>query len=397
MLLPQGETGHNSSNDPEPDMTDQDLHAHLIGRQGSRADLNTPVLVIDAPALKRNIAEMARFAASKGLQVRPHAKTHKSADIAKLQIAAGAVGLCCAKLGEAEALAEGGVLKGLHITSPVVSPPAIARLAALNLKVEAMMCVVDHPDNAAALGEACAKAGKPLNVVIDIDPGIRRTGVASAEAAVALLAAIRAQPGLTYKGVQFYCGAQQHLEDFAARKAAMEDRAAYLRTVIAALTEAGGAPEIVTGSGTGTHRIDAEFGLFTELQVGSYVFMDAQYLACGEIGPYETSLYIDARVVSANAAPAMVTVDAGFKAFSTDADKPVIASGAPEGSKYFFMGDEHGAVVLPPGAEAPALAARVTLTAPHCDPTVNLYDTYHVVDGETLTALWPVSGRGRSR
>ncbi|HQN52429.1 MAG TPA: alanine racemase, partial [Phenylobacterium sp.] len=283
-------------------MTDQDLHAHLIGRQGSRADLNTPVLVIDAPALKRNIAEMARFAASKGLQVRPHAKTHKSADIAKLQIAAGAVGLCCAKLGEAEALAEGGVLKGLHITSPVVSPPAIARLAALNLKVEAMMCVVDHPDNAAALGEACAKAGKPLNVVIDIDPGIRRTGVASAEAAVALLAAIRAQPGLTYKGVQFYCGAQQHLEDFAARKAAMEDRAAYLRTVIAALTQAGGAPEIVTGSGTGTHRIDADFGLFTELQVGSYLFMDAQYLACGEIGPYETSLYIDARVVSANAA-----------------------------------------------------------------------------------------------
>jgi 3-hydroxy-D-aspartate aldolase len=377
-------------------MNDQDLHAHLIGRQGSRRDLNTPVLVVEEDALQRNIARMAEFAASKGVQLRPHAKTHKSADISKLQIAAGAVGLCCAKLGEAEALADGGVLKGLHITSPVVSPPAIARLAQLNLRVEDMMSVVDHPDNARALGAAASAAGKPLKVLIDIDPGIRRTGVASAEAAVALFQAIQAEPGLTYIGVQFYCGAQQHIEDFAARKAAAEDRAAYLRTCIAALTEAGGAPQIVSGSGTGTHRIDAEFGLFTEFQVGSYVFMDSQYLACAEIGPYETSLFIDARVVSANA-PGMVTVDAGFKAFSTDADKPVIMAGAPEGSKYFFMGDEHGAVILPPGADQPALSDMVTLAAPHCDPTVNLYDTYHVVRDGTLTALWPVSGRGRSR
>lgn len=377
-------------------MNDQDLHAHLIGRQGSRRDLNTPVLVVEEGALQRNIARMAEFAASKGVKLRPHAKTHKSADIAKLQIAAGAVGLCCAKLGEAEALADGGVLKGLHITSPVVSPPAIARLAQLNLRVEDMMSVVDHPDNARALGAAAAAADKPLKVLIDIDPGIRRTGVASAEAAVALFQTIQAEPGLTYMGVQFYCGAQQHIEDFAARKAAAEDRAAYLRACIAALTEAGAAPQIVSGSGTGTHRIDAELGLFTEFQVGSYVFMDSQYLACAEIGPYETSLFIDARVVSANA-PGMVTVDAGFKAFSTDADKPVILGGAPEGSKYFFMGDEHGAVILPPGADQPALSDMVTLAAPHCDPTVNLYDTYHVVRDGTLTALWPVSGRGRSR
>ena len=158
---------------------------------------------------------------------------------------------------------------------------------------------------------------------------------------------------------------------------------------------------IVTGSGTGTHRIDAEYGLFTELQVGSYVFMDDQYLACdltgdGADSPYETSLFVDARVVSANAA-GMVTVDAGFKAFSTDADAPTVRAGAPDGAKYFFMGDEHGAVLIPPGDTQPKLADRITLAAPHCDPTVNLYDTYHVVDGETLTALWPVSARGRSR
>jgi D-serine deaminase-like pyridoxal phosphate-dependent protein len=380
-------------------MTDEELHAHLIDRQGSRRDLNTPVLVVELDALTRNIERMAAFAASKGLKLRPHAKTHKSPEIALRQAEAGAVGACCAKLGEAEVLADGGVTRGLHITSPVVSVPAIARLVALNARTEDLMCVVDSVDNVRALGEA-AKGGKPLTVIVDIDPGIRRTGVASAEAAVAVFETIRAEPALRYGGIQCYCGMQQHIESFAERKASMEDRAAYVRTVIAALTEAGGAPEIVTGGGTGTHRIDAELDLFTELQVGSYVFMDSQYLACdltgdGQGSPFETSLMIDARVVSDNARP-LVTLDAGFKAFSTDAAPPEVLAGAPAGSRYAFMGDEHGALILGEG-ERPRLADVVTLAAPHCDPTVNLYDTYHVVQGDTLRALWPVAARGRSR
>lgn len=380
-------------------MTDAELHAHLIGRQGSRRDFNTPVLVIDLAALDRNIATMARFAAGHGLKLRPHAKTHKSPDIARRQVAAGAIGACCAKLGEAEVLADGGVTTGLHITSPVVSPPAIARLVALNARTEALMCVVDNPENVAALALANAGA-KPLQVIIDIDPGIRRTGVASADAATALLAAIRAEPALHYAGIQCYCGVEQHIHGYADRAAAMAGRADFVRTVIAALTEAGGAPEIITGGGTGTHRIDVGLDLFTELQVGSYVFMDSQYLACdlsGDDGgsPFETALMIDARVVSANT-PGMVTIDAGFKAFSTDAEPPLILSGAPAGSKYVFMGDEHGAV-LSGGGDLPGLSGIITLAAPHCDPTVNLYDTYHVVEGNTLQALWPVAARGRSR
>jgi len=383
-------------------MTDHDLHARLIGVPGSRRDLNTPVLVINRPALERNIARMARFAADKGLKLRPHAKTHKSVDIARLQLAAGAVGLCCAKIGEAEVLAEGGVTSGLLITSPVVSTPAIARLIALNGTTTDLMVVVDHPANVAALGEAATAAGRPLRVVIDLDPGIHRTGVASPEAAVALLAAIRAQPGLTYAGLQCYCGMQQHIESFADRKADLEDRGAYIRAVIGALTAVGGPPPIVSGSGTGSHRIDAELDIFTELQVGSYVFMDDQYLVCDIAGdgadasPYEPSLLIDARVVSANT-PGMATIDAGFKALSTDAGPPKVLDGAPERSRYMFMGDEHGAILPPSGAAPPALGERVVLGAPHCDPTVNLYDTYHVVDGDTLVALWPVSARGRSR
>lgn len=383
-------------------MTDHDLHAHLIGAPGSRRQLNTPVLVIDRPALERNIARMADFAASKGVKLRPHAKTHKSVDIAKLQIAAGAVGLCCAKIGEAEVLADGGLSAGLLITSPVVSASAVARLIKLNAATTDLMVVVDNPVNVAALGQAAGATGKPLKVVIDLDPGIHRTGVASPEAAVALWQAIQAQPALIYGGLQCYCGMQQHIESFADRKANLEDRGAYIRSVVDALTAAGGPPPIVSGSGTGSHRIDSELGIFTEFQVGSYVFMDGQYLVCDIAGngadesPYEASLLIDARVVSANT-PGMATIDAGFKALSTDAEPPKVLGGAPDGSRYFFMGDEHGAILPPPGTTTPVLDDRVILGAPHCDPTVNLYDTYHVVDGDTLVALWPVSARGRSR
>lgn len=379
-------------------MTDEELHRHLIDRQGSRRDFNTPVLVIDLDALDRNIASMAAFAAANGLALRPHAKTHKSPEIARRQIAAGAIGACCAKLGEAEVLADGGI-HGLHITSPVVSAPAIARLVALNARVDGLMCVVDNVDNVRAIGGAVAD-GKPLSVIIDIDPGIHRTGVTSPAAAVALLEAISAEPGLHYAGVQFYCGTQQHIAGFADRAAAMSNLAGIARGVIAALTASGGAPGIVTGGGTGTHCIDATLDLFTELQAGSYVFMDSQYLACDLTGdndgaPYETALMIDTRVVSSNAT-GMVTVDGGFKAFSTDADPPLVLAGAPAGSMYRFMGDEHGALIVPEG-RVPQLADIVTFAAPHCDPTVNLYDIYHVVQGDTLRALWPVAARGRSR
>jgi len=381
-------------------MNDEQLHGHLLNQQGSRHSLNTPALVIDLDALTRNIARMADFARTRGLQLRPHAKTHKSPDIARRQIEAGAVGICCAKIGEAEVLADHGIARGLHITSPVVSLPAIERVVELNARTEELTCVVDNPINVSALGAAARGSGKPLSVILDIDPGMGRTGVGSAAAALAVFEAIQAEEALRYVGVQFYCGAQQHIESYEARRQAMAERAAFVRGVIDALGTVGGRPRIVTGGGTGSHRIDATLNLFTELQVGSYVFMDAQYLACdltGEDEPssFETALMIDARVVSANT-PGLVTLDAGLKAFSTDAGNPLVLSGAPAGATYRFMGDEHGALILPDGATLP-LAHVVTLGAPHCDPTVNLYDTYHVVQGDTLRALWPVAARGRSR
>ncbi len=374
------------------------LHGHLIGRQGSRRALNTPALVIDVEALDRNIAAMAAFAAGAGLKLRPHAKTHKSADIARRQIAAGALGVCCAKLGEAEALADEGI-EGMLITSPVVGEPAVERLVAMAARAPTLMAACDHPDAVAAIGAAAKAASARLTLLVDIDPGLRRTGVADAAAAVALARQIDAHPNLSFGGVQFYCGADQHIEDYAARREAIVAKTERLSAAIEALKAAGLAPAIVSGGGTGSHAIDGELGVFTELQVGSYVFMDRQYNDCAltadEARPFETSLMIDARVISASH-PTLVTVDAGLKAMATEAGPPPIMAGAAEGSLYRFMGDEHGAIVPPSGVAPPKLGERVTLAAPHCDPTVNLYDAYHVVRGDTLEAIWPVTARGRS-
>lgn len=347
-----------------------------------RHELPTPALIVDRLALERNIVAMAGFAAARGVALRPHAKTHKSAEIVRRQIAAGAVGICCAKLSEAEALAGEGV-GDIHLTSPVVTAEAIGRLAALNARIS-LSVVVDHPANVARL------AGLPLTVFIDVDPGNRRTGVASVEAAVALAGAI-GEAGLTLGGVQYYCGSQQHITSFAGRRDVIAGKTGYLREVLSALAAAGHDVPVVTGGGTGSFAIDAELGVLTELQVGSYIFMDREYADCefGGLG-FESALSVDATVVSANA-EGLVTIDAGLKAFAADAGVPVVLAGVAGESRYAFMGDEHGAIF---GDALPGIAGRVRLMPPHCDPTVNLYDRYWVVEGDRVVDVWPVTARG---
>jgi D-serine deaminase-like pyridoxal phosphate-dependent protein len=378
-------------------LDDLRLHRPLLGRPGSRRELNTPVLVIDRDALDRNIRKMADFARSKGIPLRPHAKTHKSVDIARRQMNAGAVGICCAKLGEAEALAAGGI-GSILLTSPVVTGPAIARLIALNARMDDLMVVIDNPSNVTTLAAAPTK--KPLKVLIDIDPGLRRTGVTSPAAAIELLKRMRTTSNLVYQGVQMYCSSQQHIASYADRAAAIEERTQYLRSVMAALADHDAHPSIVTGSGTGTHRIDAALGVFTEWQVGSYVFMDRQYAECesgaGNAPLFEYSLFVDTRVISANTL-GMATIDAGFKALATDGGPPAIVAGAPPGAQYHFMGDEHGAIIDPDKTHKWNIGDSVRLAVPHCDPTVNLYDAYHVISDDTLREIWPVNARGRSR
>jgi 3-hydroxy-D-aspartate aldolase len=373
-------------------------NAGLVGTPGSRFALDTPALLLDREALDRNIAAMAAHARAVGVALRPHAKTHKSLSVAERQIRAGALGICCATLGEAEVMAAGG-MPGVHITSPQVTPAKIERLITLNATAHRGLSVVlDHPANLAALDRAAQNAEKPLEVLVDFSAGHGRTGCADEAELLALVRAAVAAPGLVFRGVQSYSGNLQHIPERAERRARALAQLERLRALLRRIGEAGIAVPVVSGAGTGTFDIDPEARVFTELQVGSYVFMDVDYqraLADGRNAPpFETALFVATAVVSVNAA-GYVTTDGGLKCFATDGPAPEVASGAPPGSRYAFFGDEHGKLTLPAGAARPALGAMIECVTPHCDPTVNLHDVYHVVVGDTLVDIWPIEARGK--
>jgi 3-hydroxy-D-aspartate aldolase len=368
----------------------------LIGRAGSRSRLNTPALILDLDAFERNMAVMSARVKMLGLSLRPHAKAHKSGTVGRKQVEAGAIGISCATLDEAEAMVGGGVRKIL-VTSPVVSPAGIDRLMALCEKAGDVMTVVDHPANVDALTARARETGAHLGALVDIDVGQHRTGVISAQAAVDLARQIKDSGSLQYRGVQAYYGHIQHVHAYADRGRAVEQALDILRATIKALSEAELAPEIVSGSGTGTHLIDAHAKVHTELQPGSYLFMDRQYNGV-EIAPdnaptFEQALFVRATVVSVNQ-PGLAVVHGGWKAFATECDVPLVHRGAPADAKYQFMGDEHGGLRLAAGSPELKLGAVVEFIPPHCDPTVNLFNRFHCVKGDDLVDIWPIEARG---
>jgi 3-hydroxy-D-aspartate aldolase len=368
----------------------------LIGRPGSRWRIDTPALVLDLEVLEQNLATMAALARERGIGLRPHAKTHKSVEIGRRQLEAGAVGLCCAKLGEAEVLAKAG-LDHLLLTAPVIAEPKIVRLLELNATLSDLRVVVDDANNASMLADAAAGAGQTLSVLIVVDVGSHRFGVVRPEDAVAIARLIADRPSLRLRGIQGYAGYVQHMPDYRERRRASYEALGVLGKVRDALAEAGFACEIVTGSGTGTHDFDHEPGLMTDLQVGSYIFMDVDYdrIEQTEDGSrrFDNALFVHTSVVSANH-PGFVTTDAGSKSFSMDGPAPRIFSGAPDGSVYGRFGDEFGRVDLPSPEARLARGDLIVCVVPHCDPTLNLHDHYHGVRGDTLVALWPIDARG---
>ncbi len=374
------------------------LNCDLVGVPGGRARLQTPALMVDLDVLERNIAKMAQHAKSRNVALRPHAKTHKSVEIAKRQVAAGALGICCAKLGEAEVLAAGGI-DSILLTSPVVTDAGIARVMALNRRLGELIVTCDNAQIAQQLDDAAKAHAKRLKVFVDIDPGLGRTGIRPTEGAVALVEQIASADGLEFGGLQCYAGQVQHMESPNERRARSLEAMKELGELCDALRARGIAPKTLSGGGTGTFDIDPDANVLTELQVGSYVFMDRQYNdvweKSGGKAPFEVSLSVQTTVVSANR-DGLATTDAGLKAFATDADAPKILSGAPDGANYFFFGDEQGGVFYPPGGRKLRPKDVLACVVPHCDPTVNLYDCYHAMRGDILEAIWPVDGRGRS-
>jgi len=370
-------------------------NAGLIGVPGGRRRLATPALILDLDALDRNLAAIAAIAAG-GFALRPHAKTHKSPEIARLQIAAGAVGVSCANIRETEVMAAAGV-PGVLLTSPLADPDKIARLAAANARADGLMAVIDHPDSAMALAAAARQAGRELAVLVDLDIGMGRAGVPDAEAAVALARLAAATPGLAYCGVQGYSGRVQHIDSYLGRLQAYGPQLDRFAATVERLRHEGLAPRIVSGGGTGTLAIDRARGLLTEHQAGSFVFMDVEYHRVQQqpqaMTPFETALFVQCQVISAHART-HATIDGGYKCFAADGPLPELASGAPPGATYAWFGDEHGAVRYGDTNDQLAPGARVELVTPHCDPTVNLHDWYHCVRGDRLVDIWPVAARG---
>jgi D-serine deaminase-like pyridoxal phosphate-dependent protein len=369
-----------------------------LGAPGSRWRMPTPALVVDLDVFDRNVTLMAERARAAGVALRPHAKSHKTSALARRQIAAGAAGVCCAKLGEAEVLAARGI-HGLLVTSPIVGALAAERAARLALAMPDFALVVDHEDGVAEIAAAAQALRTGVAVVIDIDPGLGRTGASSTDQVLAIARAIAAAPTLRFLGVQCYGGQWQHMEGAAARAAAVRQGMEPLKATIAALTAEGFAPGLVTGGGTGTFAADTAEAIYTERQVGSYALMDRQYRDClgrDADGDFEQSLFVQAQVVSVNA-QAWVTVDAGLKALATDGPAPVPAAGGRfAGCHYAFFGDEHGLLMRPPGGPV-ARGERVELVAPHCDPTFDRYDFVYLVRGDVLVDIARVDGRGRAQ
>jgi D-serine deaminase-like pyridoxal phosphate-dependent protein len=363
-----------------------------------RDEIPTPALLLDLDRFERNLTRMSAHARSTGKALRPHAKTHRCPEIARRQIAAGALGVACAKLGETEVMAAAGI-RGLLCTTPVVPPEKIARFAALVRQAPDTMVVVDNAENATALDRAAAAAGVTIDVLVDVDVGTRRTGIQPGEPALALARQVAAARALRLRGLQGYAGHCAHVMGWEARRAASHAALAPLMATRTRLEQAGLPVEIVAGGSTGTYNIDSELPGLTELQSGSYCVMDIDYRRIGGRGSealtdFEMALTVVATVVSVPTAERGI-VDAGLKAFSTDKPFPPEAVERP-GLVYEFAGDEHGRLVVQDRDRPVGLGERIEFFPPHCDPTFNLYDRIYAVRGREVEAVWEIAARGRS-
>ena len=354
-------------------------------------EVDTPALVIELDAFERNLKRLAQAVEGRGVRVRAHAKTHKCPQIALRQIAAGAVGVCCQKVSEAEAMVEGGVADVL-VSNEIVGARKLERLAALARRARIGVCA-DDAGNVHALSQAAQRAGATLEVYVEIDVGARRCGVAPGAPALALAREIAALPGLRFAGLQAYHGAAQHLRTTGERRDAIARAAAAAKQTRHLLESGGLACPTVTGAGSGSFAFEIESGVFDEIQPGSYVFMDADYARNEWEAPlprFEHALFVLATVMS-RPAPDRAVLDAGLKALAVDSGMPLVWQ--RPGLRYARASDEHGVIEIEAGAP-PALGERLLLVPGHCDPTVNLYDWYVCVRSGVVEQVWAITARG---
>lgn len=357
-------------------------------------EVDTPALILDLNAFEANLDLMAKLTGEAGMALRPHAKSHKSTTIANMQIARGAVGQCCQKVGEAEILVDGGV-KDVLVSNQIVGTRKLDRLAALARRAK-ISVLVDDADNVAEIDAAAARMGSRLDVLVELDVGGGRCGVKDAKAVADLAGNIISKANLNFGGLQAYHGSAQHIRGHGERRGAILKAGEMVKDAKAALDDENIPCPKVTGAGTGSFQFESKTGLWDEVQCGSYAFMDADYgrnldEAGEEVSTFKHSLFILATVMS-RTVPSYAVVDAGHKVASVDSGPPTVFD--IEDAVYTGPSDEHGKLMLGPKAPKLSLGDKVRLVPGHCDPTVNLHDWYVGVRGGVVESVFPVSARG---
>lgn len=361
--------------------------------------LHTPALLLDLDVFESNLKKMQDHLTSNGMGLRCHTKTHKCPIIAKMQVEGGALGVCAATISEAEMMFAGGVSEIL-ITSPVVTAEKIDRVIRLADADPGLQVVVDYTGGADLLNAAAAAAGIRLRVIIDLDPAMGRTGIETGEPALALARHILDRcPALVFSGLQMYAGHCMHVHGFDKRKGKYLHIMQKGADTKALFEQSGIDVPVFTGGGTGTFNIEPALGLLTDLQAGSYGFMDVEYLDIGgrgggEFNDFPPSLFVLVTAISKPQSP-MITVDAGFKALATDTVVPQFRD--VEGVVWHWGGDEHGIVALNNPSRDIVLGDKLFVITPHCDPTFNLHDWLFPYRDGVVEEIWPIAARGRSQ
>jgi 3-hydroxy-D-aspartate aldolase len=362
---------------------------------GMREDeIDTPALLIDLDAFEHNLDRMAALLAPTGVKLRAHAKTHKSPVIAKLQMARGAVGQCVQKVSEAEVLAWGGI-PDILVSNQIVGASKLARLCALTSIAKAAVCV-DDALQVDWIERAAADSGRRMTVLVEIDVGASRCGVQPGPPAVELAKKIAASKHLIFGGLQAYQGSAQHKRTTTERQTLIDTAIDSTRRTVEQLRQQGLDCAIIGGAGTGTFQIESHSGIYTEMQCGSYVFMDADYArnldeSGKPVSTFRHALFVLATVMSAPRT-GLAVLDAGHKAVSIDSGMPTVW-GKPD-IRYVSASDEHGKLDVGSETTMPKLGEKLRLLPGHCDPTVDRYDWYVGVRGGRVECLWPVAARG---
>jgi len=366
----------------------------------SKYKLDTPCLILDIDLLEQNLATMQTITRQAGKRLRPHAKTHKCSTLAKKQLAAGAGGICVAKVSEAEALVNAGV-HAILITGPLSTDKKIERALDVLAASPSLMAVIDSDRGLELLSSALRARDLKMDVLLDLDVGHHRTGIDPSNA-LALAESILSKPELSLKGIQAYAGQVQHIQSFQQRRKAslesLEPAAAVFREIKSRSENC----NIFSASGTGTFNIDIEIPELTELQVGSYACMDVEYLAVGSrdnpqrFTTFVPALRILTSVISTNQ-PGFVTIDAGLKSLYKDGGIPQVLDETLTKLEYTWFGDEYGKITSADGHPLPAQGSVLELVTSHCDPTINLYDRFYITRGDEVVDVWPIDLRGCSQ